>query len=109
MYKLDLETLTEERLQKAVDAETYRIGEGLFKRDAVHISEVGDFSAQAAVLDVFDAAGRRIASVPPTVGGNSVAWSWNGSDRAGRMVRGEVVFARARDGRGGAVRVVVTR
>jgi hypothetical protein len=77
-----------------------------FSRGAVSFSR---FGTQAAVLDVFDAAGRRIASVPPTVGGNSVAWSWNGSDRAGRMVRGEVVFARARDGRGGAVRVVVTR
>ena len=75
-------------------------------RGAVSFSR---FGTEAAVLDVFDAAGRRIASVPPTVGGNSVAWSWNGDDRTGRMVRGEVVFARARDGRGGAVRVVVTR
>ncbi len=67
------------------------------------------FGTEASVLDLFDASGRRIASVPPTVGGKSVAWSWNGSDRAGRLVRGEVVFARARDGQGGAVRVVVTR
>jgi hypothetical protein len=60
------------------------------------------------VLDVFDAAGRRVASVLPTMGGTSVAWNWNGDDRSGRRLRGEVVFARARDGRGGAVRVVVT-
>lgn len=66
------------------------------------------FGTEAAVLDVFDSAGRRLASVMPTVGASSVAWSWNGEDRSGRRLRGEVVFARARDGRGGAVRVVVT-
>jgi len=67
------------------------------------------FGSETAVLDVFDAAGRRLASVPPAVGGASVAWNWNGEDRSGRRLRGEVVYARVRDGRGGAVRVVVTR
>ena len=67
------------------------------------------FGSEAAVLDVFDAAGRRLASVLPAVGGASVAWNWNGEDRSGRRLRGEVVYARVRDGRGGAVRVVVTR
>lgn len=66
------------------------------------------FGTAAAVLDVFDAAGRRVASVQPTVGIGSVAWTWNGDDRSGRRLRGAVVFARVRDGRGGAVRVVVT-
>ena len=66
------------------------------------------FGSEATVLDVFDAAGRRVASVLPTVGGTNVAWNWNGDDHSGRRLRGEVVFARARDGRGGAVRVVVT-
>ncbi len=67
------------------------------------------FGTSAAVLDVYDAAGRRLASVQPTPGPNSVAWTWSGTDRAGRAVRGEVVFARARDGQGGAVRVVLAR
>ena len=67
------------------------------------------FGSETAVLDVFDAAGRRLASVLPAVGGASVAWNWNGEDRSGRRLRGEVVYARVRDGRGGAVRVVVTR
>ena len=75
-------------------------------RGAVSFSR---FGTEAAVLDVFDAAGRRLASLPPTVGGNSVSWSWSGEDRSGRQLRGEVVFARARDGRGGATRVIVTR
>jgi hypothetical protein len=61
------------------------------------------------VLDVFDAAGRRLASVPPTLGSNGVAWSWDGTDRSGRPVRATVVFARARDGQGGAVRVALVR
>ncbi len=67
------------------------------------------FGASAAVLDVYDAAGRRLASIQPSQGQNSVAWNWTGTDRAGRAVRGEMVFARARDGRGGAVRVVLAR
>src|SRR5580765_6467847 len=45
------------------------------------------FGTRAAVLDVFDAAGRRLASVPPTLGSNGVAWSWDGTDRSGRPVR----------------------
>jgi len=67
------------------------------------------FGAGAAVIDVFDAAGRRLASLAPAPGGNSVAWSWDGNDGAGRPVRGAVVYARARDGEGGVARVVVTR
>lgn len=64
---------------------------------------------RAAVLDVYDAAGRRLASVPPTVGESSVTWSWDGADRSGRPVRAAVVFARARDGFGGAVHTTLLR
>jgi hypothetical protein len=56
------------------------------------------FGARVAVLDVYDAAGRRIASVQPSLGENSVSWMWDGTDRSGRPVRGAVVFARTRDG-----------
>lgn len=67
------------------------------------------FGTSAAVLDVYDTAGRRLASVSPAVGANGVSWSWDGTDRSGRPVRGAVVFARVRDGMGGAVRVALVR
>jgi hypothetical protein len=67
------------------------------------------FGASAAPLDVYDANGRRLASVAPSPGANSVAWNWDGTDRAGQPVRGAVVFARVRDGQGGAARVVLVR
>jgi hypothetical protein len=65
------------------------------------------FGTRAAVLDVFDAAGRRLAAVEPSIGANSVAWNWDGTARSGQSVRGAVVFARTRDGQGGAVHVVL--
>jgi hypothetical protein len=61
--------------------------------------------SQAAVLDVYDASGRRLASLEPSVAASGVSWRWDGRDASGRMVRGAVVFARPRDGVGGAVRV----
>ena len=67
------------------------------------------FGTRSAVLDVFDAAGRRLASVEPSPGANGVAWNWDGSDRSGQPVRSTVVFARARDGQGGTARVVLVR
>ena len=67
------------------------------------------FGSSAAMLEVFDAAGRRIATVTPVERMTSTTWTWDGSDAAGRTLRGEVVFARARDGVGGAVRVVLAR
>lgn len=67
------------------------------------------FGSSTAVLDVFDAAGRRLASVAPAANNASVAWTWDGTDQSGRTIRGEVIFARARDAKGGAVRVVLAR
>lgn len=67
------------------------------------------FGTRAAVLDVFDAQGRRLASVEPTVGENNVAWMWDGRDRDGRTVASGVVFARARDGQGGTARATILR
>ena len=61
--------------------------------------------ARAAVLDVYDAGGRRLAAIEPALAQGGVSWSWDGRDAAGRMVRGTVVFACPRDGEGGAVRV----
>ena len=67
------------------------------------------FGTRAAVLDVYDASGRRLASILPSVGMNGVSWNWDGADGSGQSVRAAVLFARARDGQGGAVRVVLVR
>jgi len=67
------------------------------------------FGARASVLDVYDAAGRRLASLEPTLGSNNVSWSWDGTDRSGRALRRGLVFARARDGVGGAVKATLLR
>jgi hypothetical protein len=62
--------------------------------------------SRPAVLDVFDASGRRLVALEPSVGTGGVSWRWDGRDAAGQLVRGAVVFARPRDGEGGAIRVV---
>ena len=49
-------------------------------------------------LDLFDLAGRRLATVAPQVGDGSVRWYWDGRDESGRRAGPGVVFARARDG-----------
>ncbi len=85
---------------------TDRIIAGTPSHGTVSFARLG---TRAAVLDLYDAAGRHIASIEPSVGETGVAWNWDGFDRAGRPVRGAVVFARARDGQGGATRVVLVR
>lgn len=52
----------------------------------------------AAALDLFDLAGRRLATVAPEVIGDGVRWSWDGRDESGRRAGPGVVFARTRDG-----------
>ncbi len=51
MYKLDLETLNEDRLRKAVDPQTYRLGQELFARTHIQTVEVTDFTAALIVPD----------------------------------------------------------
>jgi hypothetical protein len=92
--------------EEAVAPVSTRLMAAPVARGAVSFSR---FGREAATLDVFDAAGRRVASLAPSVGSAAVAWTWDGTDGAGRALRHEVVFARARDGRGGAVRVIITR
>ena len=60
----------------------------------------------APVLDVFDVAGRRLASLPPTADASGCHWNWDGRDAAGVQVASAVLFARARDGRGGVARII---
>ncbi len=59
----------------------------------------------AATLDVYDVTGRHLTSLVPVVSASGATWNWDGRDDGGRSIRGEVVFARARDGCGGVVRV----
>ena len=63
--------------------------------------------SRASTLDVYDAAGRRLASLEPSLGAGGVSWRWDGRDASGRSVRGTIVFARPRDGMGGTVRVTL--
>ena len=75
-------------------------------RGAVTFSRLG---RGAPVLDLFDAQGRRIASVEPTVAEAAVVWNWDGTTRTGQPVASGVLFARARDAQGGTTRVTVVR
>ncbi len=59
----------------------------------------------AASLEIYDITGRHLTTLVPAMNGANATWTWDGRDDAGRGVKGEVVFARARDGRGGIVRV----
>jgi hypothetical protein len=66
-------------------------------RGAVRFASRG---TTAAALDLFDAAGRRVAELEPRVAGSVVEWSWNGRDASGRTPPPGVLFARVRgDGR----------
>jgi len=56
----------------------------------------------ATALDLLDLAGRRLATIQPSIGPDQVRWSWDGRDASGRRAAPGVVFARTRDGRSGA-------
>ncbi|OGF13700.1 MAG: hypothetical protein A2W00_03485 [Candidatus Eisenbacteria bacterium RBG_16_71_46] len=58
-------------------------------------------------VDLFDLAGRRIATLEPQAGGGSVSWSWDRRDRFGRPVGPGVLLARARDGGGRVARITL--
>jgi len=64
-------------------------------------------SATAAPLDVFDAAGRRVATLAPRPVWSGIEWSFDGTDVTGRAIEPGVLFARPRGMPGAAVRVVV--
>ncbi len=62
--------------------------------------------AGTVALDVFDLAGRRLATLAPRCVGGTVSWSWDGRDEAGHRAGPGVVFARTRDG-GATARVTL--
>ena len=51
-----------------------------------------------AALDLFDLAGRRLATVAPEAVSDGARWSWDGRDESGHRAGPGVVFARVRDG-----------
>jgi hypothetical protein len=62
---------------------------------------------RSVLLDVFDAQGRRVASLEPSTGARGVQWRWDGRDRGDRRAGPGVFFARPRDGVSPAVRVTI--
>ncbi len=63
--------------------------------------------ASAVPLDLFDAAGRRIATLAPQQTLSGVEWSFGGTDATGRTVAPGVLFARPRGSRNSAARIIV--
>src|SRR5512143_547065 len=51
MYTLNLETLSEERLRKAVDNDTFQRGQTIFARGEVQVLEANDLAALCTVPD----------------------------------------------------------
>lgn len=73
-------------------------------RGAVRFERAG---GSAAPVDVFDLAGRRIATLGPTPVAGGFTWSWSGLDASGRRPGPGVVFARVRDGSGATARITL--
>jgi hypothetical protein len=73
-------------------------------RGSLSLSRAG---GTAGLLDVFDAAGRRLVTLDPVELAGRVEWRWDGRDRTGHPLGTAVVFARVRGAAGSAVRVVL--
>ncbi len=56
--------------------------------------------AAAAALDLYDLAGRRVATLQPVAVAGAVTWRWDGRDLTGARADAGVFFARTRDGNG---------
>jgi hypothetical protein len=65
--------------------------------DAVSFARAG---GAAVPLDVYDIAGRRLATLQPAAATGATTWLWDGRDHSGAPVGAGVFFARARDGEG---------
>ncbi len=63
--------------------------------------------SSASDLDVFDVAGRRVATLAGVRDAAGCHWNWDGRDGSGTRIGATVLFARARDGRGGVARIVL--
>jgi hypothetical protein len=70
-------------------------------RGATLFSRAGTTGAS---LDLFDPAGRRIATVTAAGNPGGTTWAWDGRDAAGRVAAAGVLFARVRGERSAAAR-----
>lgn len=75
-------------------------------RGAVRFSRAG---GAAVDVDLFDASGRRIATLVPVALGAVTYWTWDGIEGSGRPTAPGVLLARPREAGAPAVRLVVTR
>jgi hypothetical protein len=62
-----------------------------------------------APVDLYDAAGRRIATLHPTAASGAAHWSWDGRDRNGVPMPAGAFWARERGAQGPALRLAVLR
>lgn len=86
------------------DATPLALGVGAWPNPArgdVTFARVG----ASVALDVYDLAGRRLATLSPRASTGGVEWRWDGHGPDGRPVVG-VVFARPRDGDGPGLRLI---
>lgn len=73
-------------------------------RGAVTFARSG---AAPSMLDLFDAQGRRIATLDPGAGAAGTQWVWDGLDATGRRAQPGILFARARDPQSRTIRVTL--
>lgn len=66
-------------------------------------------AAEARLVDVFDLAGRRLATLAPQIAAGGWSWAWDGSDERGRPVAAGVVLARVRGSSEPALRLTLLR
>jgi hypothetical protein len=74
-------------------------------RGAVRFAATSITGSAMSLLDVYDLAGRRVASLPPTTNTGRLEWSWDGRDASGRLLPSGVLLARVRGASGPALRI----
>jgi hypothetical protein len=73
------------------------------------VSFVRGAGAAATALDVYDLAGRRVATLEPSFGNGAISWTWDGHDVRGARAAAGTFFARPRDGSAPALRITRVR
>jgi hypothetical protein len=74
-------------------------------RGAVRFAAPSTAVAAVSTLDLYDLAGRRVASLAPTAVAGRIEWSWDGLDATGRSLPSGMLLARVRGASGPALRI----